>query len=678
MNRAEETRIAPRAAGKPWALAPRIRLDLQSPWLWLCGAALLALICLRQILKESRGLPSVPLDDAYIHFQYARSLLRGTPFAYTAGAVPAPGATSLLWPMLLAPFHAIGFRDSAIIWVAWALGFVALGLLARETYLLARAFLSQSCALAAGLATFAFAANAWFASSGMEVVPLAWLLTRSSRRAADWAEGADVSRTELIGLAWLSAMLRPEGALAACMIACVLGLFPRTRHRSFALLALAGIALSPCVNWLFTGQAAQTTSRVKWLPFNPYFDTPLLLDAVLDNIHTFVATILNGELWSSAFIPEGSRFVALFLLPAALLQAAYTGKIVRGLLIVALGLGMLIPTTYDSFLWNRLRYLWPFSAAWLLGIAALAELLGTAAARWHAGLRLVRTSFAFGITAVLATKLPFAIQDLALSSDAITSQQVSFGRWAREALPESALIGVNDTGAIAYFSERRVFDVVGLTTRGEAKYWVAGAGSRFEHYERLERNALPTHYIVYPEWFGVPWLMSPCLTERFVPGRTILGGERMLACAADYSALGSGALPMFKPRPARPLDVVDVADLESEAAHDYVVLPAKQHHNVTVAGFGAVDGARLNRTIEGFEIKLSPNGVLIARLGVERPLRVRIEIAERFATDIELTQTWEEPEIPIPSQLSAGRYRVTLTALDAAPFTAFHYWSYEN
>ena len=67
---------------------------------------------------------------------------------------------------------------------------------------------------------------------------------------------------------------------------------------------------------------------------------------------------------------------------------------------------------------------------------------------------------------------------------------------------------MNDTGAIAYLSNRRTFDVCGLTTAGEARYWVAGAGSRFEHYERLGARRLPTHFIVYPNWFAIPALLG--------------------------------------------------------------------------------------------------------------------------------------------------------------------------
>src|SRR5207237_2373235 len=103
------------------------------------------------------------------------------------------------------------------------------------------------------------------------------------------------------------------------------------------------------------------------------------------------------------------------------------------------------------------------------------------------------------------SRMDWTLDDVAQSASGIDRQQVALGRWAKDALPASARIGVNDTGAIAYFGERATFDVVGLTSRDEGRYWVAGAGSRLEHYERLraaDPAALPTHFIVYPEWFA--------------------------------------------------------------------------------------------------------------------------------------------------------------------------------
>jgi hypothetical protein len=61
------------------------------------------------------GHPGAALDDAYIHFQYARAIAEGHPFRFQAGAPPTSGATSLLWPALLAPCWALGFRDEAIL-----------------------------------------------------------------------------------------------------------------------------------------------------------------------------------------------------------------------------------------------------------------------------------------------------------------------------------------------------------------------------------------------------------------------------------------------------------------------------------------------------------------------------------------------------------------------------------
>src|SRR5262249_24156251 len=137
---------------------------------------------------------------------------------------------------------------------------------------------------------------------------------------------------------------------------------------------------------------------------------------------------------------------------------------------------------------------------WLIALACLASVLGEVATILHprarAGIPILLGFFA----GAFAVRIDWAIDDVANSASGIFRQHVKIGRWAHDSLPESALVAVNDTGAIAYFSDRRTFDIVGLTTNGEAKYWVAGVGSRIEHYERMPHASLPTHFIVYPGW----------------------------------------------------------------------------------------------------------------------------------------------------------------------------------
>ena len=584
---------------------------------------------MRAVLAANGGVPAVPLDDSYIHFQFARSFAEGHPFVYSPGAAPVAGATSLLWPLLLALPQLLGAHGTALIPWAWGFGFLALGLLAYETARAAERIVAPRLAWFSGVLVLAFSANTWFAASGMEVVPLGWLLMRCARRAAEWHEGERERPWELLLLAFAAPAMRPEGALGSALIASALLLREQGMKRGLGVLALSFVGVPPLVYLLFTGHATQTTTLVKWLPFNPYLTFGGIVDVVLNNVRLFVSTLLDGQLWSAAYIPEHSRFVALLALPALIFAGQARSAWARAWILVALGLGILLPTTYDSFLWNRLRYLWPFAAPWLIGLVALADQLAELAALLQARLGLVRYALSAAIAAFLASKFPFALADLADSSHAISSQHVELGQWAKRELPVTARIGVNDTGAIAYFSDHSIFDVVGLTTAGEARYWSAGAGSRFEHYERLPRAELPTHFIVYPQWFALPQLLGPCLAERTVYA-TILGGETMVACQADYTVLGSGeraATPAFWGR--TPLDALDVADLESEQAHGYVVLPAAQADNLVLSDGVVSDGARRNRWHDSFRLQVAPGARFIARLGADSPVTVHVRVAGR-------------------------------------------------
>jgi hypothetical protein len=142
--------------------------------------AFLAAYAVRGVIAKC-GHPAVPLDDAFIHFQYAKRLAGGHFFSYVDGEGYSSGATSLLWPLVLAPFYLIGLRDLSIIWAAWFFGFLSLGALAVETYRLSAPLAGRGPALGAGAMVLAFGGYLWCAASGMEVVPLAWTLAFGMR-----------------------------------------------------------------------------------------------------------------------------------------------------------------------------------------------------------------------------------------------------------------------------------------------------------------------------------------------------------------------------------------------------------------------------------------------------------------------------------------------------------------
>ena len=498
---------------------------------------------------------------------------------------------------------------------------------------------------------------------------------------------------EICAVGIVAPLVRPEGLVASICVAIALALHPRGGglRRLLALVPLAGPLVVPALNLALAGHAASTTTQVKWMAASPYYDASTLLAASAQNARLLVTNLMNGGDWTVLFLPEGSSYV--FLLGAvALPVAAYRRRASwHGLFVILVSLGALIPCTYASFLANRIRYEWPFAGAWFVAVGCLSREIGDLARLVRPRLVAVTPLVAGAIAGALGIRLPWAIHDLVQSASAIQRQQVAIARWADRALPRDARIGLNDTGAIAYLSGRKTFDVVGLTTEGEARYWVLGAGSRFEHYERLPRERLPTHFIVYPQWMACPPVLGRQLHEATVTDQSILGGVTMVAFEARWDLLGSGALPALPPADRALVDELDVADVESEQAHGYDMVGARDTDDqVAVVGDDGspgqkaiADGGRLNRLRDRFRLTL-PGGKparLVMRVGAEAPVDLAVSAAGRAIGEVPVTteDVWEEASIDLPADL-AGRTDVTVEArereADKARFSSFHYWVY--
>lgn len=756
---------------------PRVERFVSAAWRYLPLAIAVGLLAQRTtatILARNAGHPGVPLDDAYIHFQYARSLAEGRFYAFMPGEGYTSGATSLLWPAALAPFYLVGLRDTSIIWAAWVLGWFFFALLAAEVMRLAERLVGRATALGATAATLGFGGYTWFAASGMEVLPLAWALAYTARLASEWQESpehrATPLRKKLLIMALVGPLVRPEGMLCSVMAGAALALFAplaraavakaragsaasdagvtgagaesatagatgaeasvaaraaavtmdapsasgakvakanaagaeiaggaetvagRRWHswgRVYALATLVGPLVPPLINRALTGQFATTTTIVKWLPPNPYYGGENLWTTVRGNLDTFIRLLLDGREWSAIFLPAGSQPVALAAF-CCIPYAGYRGRApFRALLVLMLAASMALPATYLSFLWNRLRYLWPFAFAWCIGLACLARALADAAAsikpRWAS----VAPLLSGVLAGLLAHHLPWSMDDVATSAYAIHNQQVELGRWAAENLPQDARIGVNDTGAIAYLGDRRTFDVVGLTTPREARYWVAGAGSRFEHYERLQAESpgtLPTHFIVYPHWMNCDVVLGRELTRATVTDQTILGGTTMIAYEARYDLLHTGDRPLGPDAALTPLDELDVSDLESETAHGYDAPEGggtdadNVAHVYESAEHRAADGGRGKRLYDGFRLRAGVGPLrLLARLGAPQGARLRVSAGGRAVAELEVPRgAWSELSVALPPASNAGEGRkIEVESADGRRFVSMHYWAYD-
>ncbi len=79
-------------------------------WLALSiTTGLVILLYLSLSLSVSADPLLMPLDDTYIHFQYARQMAQGQPMVYHDGDPATSGGTSLIYPALLALGYQLGF-----------------------------------------------------------------------------------------------------------------------------------------------------------------------------------------------------------------------------------------------------------------------------------------------------------------------------------------------------------------------------------------------------------------------------------------------------------------------------------------------------------------------------------------------------------------------------------------
>jgi len=368
-------------------LGERARLYLPA----LAASFMVGLACTRAIVERA-GEPAAPLDDAFIHLQYARRLAEGGFFSYVSGGSYTTGATSLLWPLLLAPFYALGLHDVSLLYVTWLLGALAHTGVTVETYRLTARLAGRAAAAGAAAMCVLFGAFAWFAWSGMETMALAWILMRAARAASAWCEPrsgepADRARTqraeiELIALGLLAPLIRPEGALASLIAACALAMQPRGARASRRLIAIAPLAgplIIPSLHLAFAGHATSATAMVKWLGANPYYDRSAFIAATLAHVRLLFGNILDGGEWTALFVPEHALVPIALGVPAMLSLASRRKLPMHALFVGIVALGTLIPCTYLSFLWNRVRYVWPFAGAWFVLAACFARGVGDVA-----------------------------------------------------------------------------------------------------------------------------------------------------------------------------------------------------------------------------------------------------------------------------------------------------------
>jgi hypothetical protein len=442
----------------------------------LIGAATLLSVLVYLGVSAASGQAGFPLDDAWIHQTYARSLLESGRWEYVPGQVSA-GSTAPLWTLLLSVGYFIKLPYLAWAYLMGCLSLLALGMAAMKLWRLLWPATAAKDWLA-GLAIIFTWPLVWAAVSGMETLLFAavglWIVTIYVETWANSKRRGNIQLTPLasdwpvISLGFLSGLLiliRPDGLVLVLLIVAGLGL-ERTplAHRVRTMAIYVGVLSLPLIPYLTfnlrtSGHVWPNTFYAKQAEYAVLLAQPFMVR-------------LGRLLFLSLGGPEigwlGSSGAHLFLLPG-LIAAAWLALERDGSkrqlghtlpLLWAAGHVLLyswrLPVTYQHG-----RYLFAALPIWVLyGLYGWLWLFAHLSQSRVTRLLKMVASLSFIILLLLFWLL--GAQTYATDVAFIEGEMVNVARWLNQNTPSEALIAAHDIGAIGYFAKRPLIDLAGL------------------------------------------------------------------------------------------------------------------------------------------------------------------------------------------------------------------------
>jgi hypothetical protein len=415
----------------------------------LCAGLIGPLIFLFQ--EKRIGLWGFPLDDAWIHLTYARSLSTGQGWSY-AGSPPSAGSTSPLWTFLQIP--AFSLHAPVILW-SYALGvlFLFLNAIVLMQWVRTLEVNARYFGLFFALGEWHLV---WASLSGMETLLFCtWvslmLFLFFPGRIRPEENTTSAGRLLLLGIvSGAGIAIRPEALLLMLFIslAIVLRLYPFLKLRlwpfflgmtlpvaGYLLFNLAANGLPfPNTFYVKTAEYAGWTSQSIFLRFFQAW-VPLLAGPVIALIPFLAAAI---------FLLARSR-KATELLPLAWALSHLLLYAVR------------LPATYQHG-----RYFLPVLPVLIgYGVYGYVALKEKVFDRWlpRIAVRVAWTS------AFLLTGIFLVIGSAQFSTDVVFIQtnMVDMALWIRENTPAGSVIAAHDIGALGFWGDRHIIDLGGVT-----------------------------------------------------------------------------------------------------------------------------------------------------------------------------------------------------------------------
>ena len=436
-----------------------------------------------------------PLDDSWIHLQFARNLAAGEGLVFNPGKLVA-GSTAPLWTALVSLVYFL--PGNPVFWVK-LLGVLLFLVGGWVTFRLGLELaLPRSLAMLAAFLTVSTSWLVWSALSGLEI-PLFVVLSLVAIE-LHLEERRDDERPPLSLLVMaIGALARPEALLLmALALADRLLCFERDSEGDLVWqrpgasswwLVLLGIAvvLVPMAlfNWSVSGSvlpttfSAKTPGMARWLPEMRFLHTVL---GIFFKTQPFMLLLAGAGVLTMVGRLGGDKDRGL--LPALWLVC------------LPLAYSLMNPAGGLTLVGNLGRYLFPlFPLLNLLGVLGLQALLGRFSGRVRVG-KAVLSVRAVLLSILILPTLASLVQGAGRYAQGVMNVQdsdVEVAHWLEGRLNPDAILAVNDIGAIKYFLPNRVADLAGIISPEVREL----GDKRFLDFHR------PDFLVVFPSWYPV-------------------------------------------------------------------------------------------------------------------------------------------------------------------------------
>jgi arabinofuranosyltransferase len=482
--------------------------------------------------------PGFPLDDTWIHLQFARNVAEGEGFSFNPG-VSSSGSSAPLWTLVLALPLALGVGPIAS---AKVLGIILVAVTALSASELARRLSGSPWAgLLAGLAVAVTPRMVWAGLSGMEAPLYTALATLAMVAYGSALDNPRASRGFWGLLAGLAGWARPETFVAAAILAAAWflgGARDGARRlvpgwwRPLLVLAVA-MAAFVAFNLYVGGRPLPNTFYAK----NYGMGTAVSLaegrpfDALIDAAR-YPWNLLGDSVWWQAShdgLLFGAALPGMLLLAGGLGQAAPRGgrALLAVLVFTPIAKGLVAPQ--PPMLVHDGRYVLHLLVLGLVvcacGVAALARI---ARPRW------VVSALAVAGLVQIGGATVSAMDTYAAEVKNINDLQVRTGHWIAGHTSPDARVATNDIGAIAFFSRRFILDTEGLVTPDAI--W----DKRMWRIDRFFERSQPDVVVIFPHWYPYLAERPSGLTEvaRLSAKLVIAGGETLVVYRTPWTRPG--------------------------------------------------------------------------------------------------------------------------------------------